>query len=51
MELRNKWLQIATLWPTHCDCIIYKLTEKNKNKINDIKENFKKLLMEENIQI
>lgn len=31
--------------------IIYKLTEKNKNKINDIKENFKKLLMEENIQI
>lgn len=31
--------------------LIYELTEKNKNKINDIKEKFKKLLLEENIQI
>lgn len=31
--------------------LIYKLTKKNKNKINDIKEKFKKLLLEENIQI
>lgn len=31
--------------------IIYKLTEKNKYKIKNIKEEFKKKLMEENIQI
>ena len=31
--------------------IIYELTEKNENKINDIKEKFKKILLEENIQI
>lgn len=31
--------------------LIYELTEKNKNKINDIKEEFKKKLMKENIQI
>ena len=31
--------------------LIYKISEKNKNKINDIKEKFKKLLLEENIQI
>ena len=31
--------------------LIYELTEKNKNKINYIKEKFKKLLLEENIQI
>ena len=31
--------------------IIYELTEKNENKINDLKEKFKKLLLEENIQI
>ena len=29
--------------------IIYELTEKNENKINDIKEKFKKILLEENI--
>ena len=27
----------------------YRLTEKNENKINDIKEKFKKILLEENI--
>ena len=31
--------------------IIYELTEKNENKINDIKEKFKKILLEKNIQI
>lgn len=31
--------------------LIYELIEKNENKINDIKEKFKKLLLEENIQI
>jgi translation initiation factor IF-2 len=31
--------------------IIYELTEKNKYKIKNIKEEFKKKLMEENIQI
>ena len=31
--------------------IIYKLTEKNKYKIKNIKEEFKKKLMEANIQI
>jgi translation initiation factor IF-2 len=31
--------------------LIYELIEKNKNKINNIKEEFKKKLMEENIQI
>ena len=31
--------------------IIYELTEKNENKINDIKDKFKKILLEENIQI
>lgn len=31
--------------------LIYELTEINKNKINDIKEKFKKLLLEENIKV
>lgn len=31
--------------------IIYELSEKNKHKIKNIKEEFKKKLMEENIQI
>lgn len=31
--------------------LIYELIEKNKYKINNIKEEFKKKLMEENIQI
>lgn len=31
--------------------LVYELTEINKNKINDIKEKFKKLLLEENIKI
>ena len=31
--------------------LIYELIEKNKNKIKNIKEEFKKKLMEENIQI
>lgn len=31
--------------------IIYELSEINKHKLNDIKEEFKKILLEENIQI
>ena len=31
--------------------IIYELTEINKYKLNNIKEEFKKILLEENIQI